>query len=767
MTLTDHKTVGLQYGVTAAAFLLVGFLLMLLFRWQLAWPGQPLPSMVAAALGEANTPGGFMLPEFYNQLVAMHGTVMIFLAVVPMLTGAFGNYLVPLQIGASDMVFPRLNAASYWTYLAAGLLMVSGFFVSGGAANSGWTSYPPLSVIATRGQDFWLGGMFLLSVSSMLNSVTMIATIVQARAPGLTFMRLPFFVWAQLVAALLLLMAFPALQAAVTLQLMDRLAGTSFFLPSGLMVGGVPLEWAGGGGNPLLWQHLFWFLAHPEVYVLILPAMGIVAEILANNARRPLWGYRIMVGSVLFLGVMSVIVWAHHMFLTGMGTTLSGFFQVTTMVISVPSVVLITALVLTLWGGSIRFTVPMLFALAFLPMFGIGGLTGLPLGLAAADISLHDTYYVVGHFHYLVAPGTLFAIFAGVYYWFPKITGRRMSAWLGHVHFWGSFLAMNNIFLPMFAMGLMGVNRRLFDAGQQYLHAEPTLNWNVHMTMNAVLLGLCQIPFLVNLHWSMRRGAPAGDNPWDATTLEWSAASPPPHGNFASERRVVRGAYEYSVPGEATDFSPQHAPEALRAKAEDQPLRIQPVSDSTAHTHTPRPDTGVTSARLGMYLFLASDGMLTASLLSAYVLLRAGAPGGPDLPTNVPLRWSIELALLLATTFSLYRASVADRPHARRALLMAGIATLSFAAWKAAELVNLLTSGGSPLYHVMTASWLTLANAHAVHVLGATAAIAWLYRHAAHDPAERLAGRLAGARLYWHFTLLCWVVLVLTLVVTS
>ncbi|MGE3277515.1 MAG: cbb3-type cytochrome c oxidase subunit I [Vicinamibacterales bacterium] len=559
MRLTDHKTVGLQYGVTALLFLLVGFLLMLLMRWQLAWPTQPLPDAVARLLGELNAPSGYMLPEFYTQLVAMHGTVMIFLAVVPLASSAFGNYLVPLQIGATDMAFPRLNAASYWIYLAGGITMVASFFVEGGAANSGWTSYPPLAVFATSGQNYWLAGIFLVGFASTLNAVNLIVTVVQLRAPGLTWGRLPFFVWAQVVTSFLLLLAFPALQAAAIFQLMDRLAGTSFFLPSGLVVGGMPLVGPTGGGNPLLWQHLFWFLAHPEVYVLILPAFGIVAEVIAVNTRRPLWGYGLMVKASLFMGVMSLIVWAHHMFLTGMGTTLSTFFQVTTMIISIPSVVLVTALILSLWGGSIRFTTPMHFALAFLPMFGIGGLTGLPLGLAASDVMLHDTYYVVGHFHYLVAPGTIFAVFAGIYHWFPKITGRQMNRALGLVHFWGSLVTMNAIFLPMFAMGLMGVNRRLYDAGLQYQNAQPTLAWNAHMTWNAVALGLFQLPFLINLVISLRRGRAAGENPWGAATLEWSAPSPPPHGNFAEVPRVTRGPYDFSdraaAPSEADPAS--------------------------------------------------------------------------------------------------------------------------------------------------------------------------------------------------------------------
>jgi cytochrome c oxidase subunit 1 len=556
----DHKVIGIQYAITALLFLLFGFGLMMLMRWQLAYPGQPIP-IIGGLFSAANAPGGIMLPEFYNQLGAMHGTIMVFLGVVPLAVGGFGNFVMPLQIGAPDMAFPKLNMMSYWVYFVGGVVMLASFFMPQGAARSGWTSYPPLAVVELGGQTWWLIGMIFLITSSLLGSVNFIVTIVQLRAKGLSWMRLPFFVWAQFVTAFLLLLAFPPLEAAGVLQLMDRVAGTSFFMPSGLVVSGQQVEVA-GNGNPLLWQHLFWFLAHPEVYVLILPAMGIVSEIIANNTRKPLWGYRALVYSIVFLGFMSFIVWAHHMFMTGMGTVMSSFFQVTTMIISIPSVVILTALLLSLWGASIRFTTPMLFALAFLPMFGIGGLTGLPLGLAPPDIHLHDTYYVIGHFHYVVAPGTIFALFAGIYYWFPKATGRRMNDLLGKIHFWGSFVCINIVFMPMFIQGLAGMNRRLYDGGAQYAHNQGfPLELHVWIGMAAWTLGLFQIPFIFNFFWSIWKGQPVAENPWDATTLEWSAPSPPGHGNFLTEPVVYRGPYEYSVPGAAKDFTPQFEPE--------------------------------------------------------------------------------------------------------------------------------------------------------------------------------------------------------------
>jgi cytochrome c oxidase subunit 1 len=527
---------------------------------------------------------------------AMHGTIMVFLGVVPLAFGAFGNYVTPLQIGAPDMAFPRLNMASYWLYFVGGVLMIASFFLDSGAAKSGWTNYSPLANITDHqfrdlfwtSQTQWLMAMVFLISSSLLGAVNFITTIINLRAKGMTWMRMPFFCWAQLVTGFLLLLAFPPLEVAAVMQLMDRLVGTSFFIPTGLYVGGNIVD-ASGGGSPLLYQHLFWFLGHPEVYVLILPGIGIVAEVVANNTRKPLWGYQTMVGAVLVLGFLSFIVWAHHMYLTGMGTAISTFFQTTTVLISIPSVILITSILLSMWGGSIRFTMPMLWATAFIPMFGIGGLTGLPLAFNLLDLHLHDTYYVIGHFHYVVAPGTIFALFAGIYYWFPKQTGRQMNNLLGHLHFWPSLICMNLIFAPMFVQGMAGMHRRAFDGGAAYEQVASQVYWaadhpmahlfnmvfrsgqalpvevinlNLVTSAGAFLLALAQVPFVINFFMSMFRGAKSDNrNPWQGTTLEWMCPTPPPHGNFDREPVAYRGPYEYSVPGADQDFTPQFEPD--------------------------------------------------------------------------------------------------------------------------------------------------------------------------------------------------------------
>jgi len=568
---TDHKIIGIQYGFTALSFLFFGLMLMLMMRWQIAHPNTPVPlvgPLLQSLLGDVAAKG-IVSGDLYNSFGAMHGTIMVFMAIVPLAFAAFGNFVVPLQIGAPDMAYPRVNMASYQFYVVGGLIMFVSFFIPGGAAQAGWTSYSPLATaIVGNGQTFWIVGMVFLITSSLLGAVNFIGTIIQLRAPGMTWMRMPFFCWAQFVTAFLLLLAFPPLEAAAVMQLMDKVAHTSFFLPTGLAVGG-NLANVSGGGSPLLWQHLFWFLGHPEVYVLILPAMGIVAEIIANNTRKPIWGYKSLVYSVLNIGFLSFIVWAHHMYLTGMGTKVATFFQTTTMIISIPSVIILTCFFISLWGGSIRFNVPMLFVMAFLPMFGIGGLTGLPLGCNYSDLHLHDSYYVIAHFHYIVAPGTIFALFAGIYYWFPKITGRMMSEFWGKVHFWGSLIFMNLVFQPMFAQGMAGMLRRMADGGAGYSQmtrpdaigglSQHMLDLHRFILWSAVCLALVQLPFIFNLFWSINNGKKVdSDNPWEATTLEWQAPTPPPHGNFAKAPVVVRGPYEYSVPGKSKDFTPQN-----------------------------------------------------------------------------------------------------------------------------------------------------------------------------------------------------------------
>jgi cytochrome c oxidase subunit 1 len=552
----DHKVIGIQYMCYSLAMLVVGGLLAMLVRWQLAFPGRPLPFM--GKIAPAGMPGGIMLPEFYNSLFTMHATIMIFFAIMPLLIGAFGNYVVPLQIGARDMAFPRLNMMSFWTAVPGGILIIASFFVEGGAAQSGWTSYAPLSAIQPRGQTLWLFSLLFMGLSSLLTSINFITTVINLRAPGMHFFRLPLTVWALFIDAILLLLALPVLSAAMIMLLFDRILHTTFFLPAGMVVSGTAWTNA-GGGQPLLWQHLFWFFGHPEVYIMILPSMGIVSDVMAVFARKPIFGYRSMAYAMCGIAGLGWIVWGHHMFQSGMNPYLGTTFMISTMVIAVPSAIKTFNWLGTLWRGQIHFTTPMLNALAFVAMFAIGGLSGIFMASTPVDIFIHDTYFIVGHIHYVLFGGSLFGAFAGLYFWFPKMFGRKMNETWGKVHFWLTFIFFNGVMFPMHILGMRGMQRRIYDY-TQYTHLQGLQPLNIFMSFSAFALGISQIILIANFFWSLKFGERAGDNPWKSNTLEWQTSSPPPHENFAAIPVVYHGPYEYSVPGMAEDYLPQTQP---------------------------------------------------------------------------------------------------------------------------------------------------------------------------------------------------------------
>ena len=562
----DHKTIGIQFLFLSLVMLLFGGLLAMLIRWQLGWPGQPLGFMERIA--PEGMPGGIMLPDYYNMLFTMHGSVMIFFAIIPLLVGVFGNYLIPLKIGAGDMAFPKLNMISFWLVPLSIAIVSSGFFLQGGAAASGWTAYAPLSTILGPGQTCWIAGVIVLGTSSILGAVNYVTTIINLRAPGMGFFRLPLSIWALFITAIMILLATPVLAAALSLLLLDSTLGTSFFLPAGLIIDGVAQ--ANSGGQVLLWQHLFWFYSHPAVYIMILPAMGIASEILPVFARKPLFGYHSMVYALIGIALLGFLVWAHHMFTSGMNPALGTSFMISTIIIAVPSAIKTFNWLGTLWRGSIRLTTPMLHALAFVSMFVIGGLTGIFSATNAVDLYLHDTYFIVGHLHYVLFGGSLFGIFAGITFWFPKMFGRMLNEALGKLHAALTFLLFNAVMFPMFLLGVAGMPRRIYDY-TQYSHLAHVGGLNRMMSVAAFCLLAVQLLFVVNFFWSLFRGKRAGENPWDATTLEWSAPSPPPHGNFPKPPTVYRGPYEYSVPGRRTDFWPQHEPASAIAVGEAGP----------------------------------------------------------------------------------------------------------------------------------------------------------------------------------------------------
>ena len=538
---TDHKVIAMQYLFTGMAMALIGGYLSYVFRMQLAFPNQHVPGY------------GFVTPSQYNALVTMHGTIMIFWVAMPVLVAAFGNFLLPLMLGCDDMAFPRINRLSYQVFLLSAIVLLASFFVSGGAFGGAWTSYPPLSAKAAYnltpiGASMWLLAVALEFVAFLLGGINFVVTAMNSRAPGMGMFDIPIVVWMIVIATLVFMGSAGPLIAGAVMLLFDQLLGTGFYDP-------------GRGGDPLLWQHLFWFFGHPEVYVLLLPSMGIVAEILTVFSRKKLFGYKALLYSTWSVGILSFLVWAHHQFVAGIDPRMATVFSITTLFISVPVGTEIFVYIATLYGGSIQLKTPMLWTIAFIAEFLIGGVTGIFLGSSATDIYLHDTYFLVAHFHYTMVPIVLFATFAGISYWFPKMFGRMMNETLGKIHFWGTAISFNVVFLPLFVTGLAGDQRRIYNYSRFAEQMRPELqHLRFVSTIGAIFLIAFQAFFLFNFFWSMRRGPRAAANPWLANTLEWSTSSPPPHGNFAEMPVVYRGPYEYGVPGRADDYWPQNAP---------------------------------------------------------------------------------------------------------------------------------------------------------------------------------------------------------------
>lgn len=554
----DHKVIGIQYIVTGFAMAFLGGFLAMLMRLQLAWPEGNWP-IFGKLMAD-----GVMAPELYIAIVTMHGTIMVFFFISYALVSGFGNYLIPIQIGAKDMAYPLLNMLSYWVAFLSVIVLLLSFFAEGGAAASGWTAYPPLSALESAvpgsgmGQTLWLLAMALFIVSFTMGGLNFIATIFCMRAPGLSMSRLPLTVWSYLISTVLGVLAFPALTAGAIMLLFDRHAGTSFYLPAGLVVSGEAL--LNEGGTPLLWQHLFWFLGHPEVYVLILPAIGIVFEILPAFTRKPVYGSRLTVWSYIGMGTLGMIVWAHHMFVSGMSPFSGEYFSVATLLITIPATIIGINMLASLWGGKIQLKTPMLFAIGLIALFGGGGLGGLFLGNATADIQLHDTYFVVGHFHLMIGGVTLLGLYGAIYFWFPKMFGRMLNERLGKIHFWLTFVCYYTIFVLQHFVGLTGMPRRYY-AFTDYEFLQEALPYNVFISWFAFVMGISQLIFVVNVVYSLRKGEKAPVNPWQATTLEWTLPSPPPHGNWGSDvPRVHRWAYEYSADGAEDDYTLQTVP---------------------------------------------------------------------------------------------------------------------------------------------------------------------------------------------------------------
>ncbi|EJL48722.1 heme/copper-type cytochrome/quinol oxidase, subunit 1 [Rhizobium sp. CF122] len=545
----DAKVIAIQYSLTAFAIGFVALVLSWLIRLQLGFPGY----------------FSFIDADHYYQFITMHGMIMVIYLLTALFLGGFGNYLIPLMVGARDMVFPYANMLSYWLYLLAVIVLVAGFFAPGGPTGAGWTLYPPQALTSgTPGGRDWgiilmLSSLIIFIIGFTMGGLNYVVTVLQGRARGMTLMRMPLTVWGIFTATVMALLAFPALFVAAVMMLFDRLLGTSFFMPAIVEMGE---QLPSDGGSPILFQHLFWFFGHPEVYIVALPAFGIVSDLISTHARKNIFGYRMMVWAIVIIGALSFVVWAHHMYVSGMNPNFGFFFATTTLIIAVPTAIKVYNWVLTLWRGDIHLTLPMLFAIAFIVTFVNGGLTGLFLGNVVVDVPLSDTMFVVAHFHMVMGVAPIMVVFGAIYHWYPKITGRMLDEVLGRIHFWVTFVGAYAIFFPMHYVGLVGVPRRYFELGDTVFIPPSVHTLSMFISVAALVVGAAQMVFLFNLVWSLFHGREAGGNPWRATTLEWQTPeTPPAHGNWGKDLPIVyRWAYDYSVPGAPEDFIPQNQP---------------------------------------------------------------------------------------------------------------------------------------------------------------------------------------------------------------
>lgn len=739
----DHKVIGIQYLITGLLFLAIGGFLAFLIRWQIAYPWKPIPFLGNLLFSEL---GGIMPPEFYNMLFTMHGGIMVFFAVTPIVLGALGNFTIPLEIGARDMAFPRLNMVSFWSLFLGGILILVSFFVPGGAAGTGWTIYPPLSSSMKTspglGTDLFILGLVFDAVSIMAGGINYIVTIFNLRAKGMTMMRLPLTSWGLFFSSVLNTIWFPLAAAALFMILFDRRLGTAFLTAGPL----APRE----GGQVLLYQHLFWGFGHPEVYILILPIWGLVGDLLATFSRKPAFGYRATVTSMCIITILSGIVWGHHMFTSGMNPLVGKAFTFLTITISVPTAIFFLNWLGTIWRGSLHLETPMLFVLGIVFVFAIGGLTGLFHALQAFDVYIHDTYFVVGHFHFTLAASVLFGVFAFIYFWFPKMFGKQLNLRLGQIHFWLSFVFVNIIFFSMMRVGLAGHMRRIADP-TAYEFLKPYQSWNVFMGWAALGLILSQFIFLFNFISAFFSKNKIGSNPWNCATLAWITSSPPHEHNFEQVPTVYCGPHEYSAPQlKGKDFISQSDPQALTLGISNQAREV------TSIVETPK---------LGMWTFLVSEIMLFAGLVGSYIVLRMGSAGWPN-PSEV-----LNINLLGVNTFVLITSSLTlalgvnaaqsgNRGELRKYLFLTILLGLTFLIIKAFDYVHMWKHGFTITTNLFGSSYYMLTGFHGLHVLSGVILLAYLW-FAAGGKLENqvLSGRVESSGLYWHFIDIVWVIL--------